>query len=174
MIAASLVRVESWTRHLIPAGVTLVLFVVELLPWAGHDIIPVPSLMLIAIFYWSVRVPALCPPLFALALGLCADLLEMTPLGSQGCVALVISLLARFKAKRLGQQSFITLWSLFALVMLGQSLFLWIGELVLASTTLPPINLLTRALLTVALFPVVARLLLLPAQKLANEAVLVD
>ena len=171
---SGLVRAESWTRQLIPGFATCGLFIAELLPWAGRNPVAMPSLTLIALFYWSIRLPALCPPLFALCLGLAADLLEMTPLGAQGSVALAVALLARAKAKRLGQQSFATLWSLFGVAMLAQSLFVWFAELALASTILPPIPLLTRALLTIALFPVVAKLLLLPAEKLALEVSNVD
>jgi rod shape-determining protein MreD len=164
-----LLRLESWLRLMIPVLVTTGLFFVELLPWSGQTLIGPPSLVLISIFYWSARLPRLCPPLFVLGIGLCADLLETTPFGAQASIALTISLLARHKAKRMGQLSFIALWSLFAIAALGQALFMWLCEIALAHTILPITLLLLRAFLTIGVFPIIAKFLLLPSEKLALE-----
>jgi rod shape-determining protein MreD len=165
---AGLIRLEGWTRHLVPALVSFALLSAQFLPWGGFAGPIVPCLGLMAIFYWSMRVPGVLPPFAALLLGCFGDLLAMTPLGSQGLVFLTIALLAKYRRRRVSGHAFLGLWSVFAVVCVMQQSFLWLTSALVTWTLLPLGPILPQTLSSIILFPLVTRLILLPVERLVT------
>ena len=168
-MSAGSIRIEGWTRHLVPALVTFALLCAQFLPWGGVAGPIVPCLGLMAMFFWSMRVPDAMPPLAALLLGCFGDLLAMTPLGSQGLVFLLLAILGRIRRRRLSGRAFLALWGWFALACLVQQGFVWLAFALLSWTLLPLGPMAPQTLSSLLLFPVVARLVLLPAERLVAE-----
>jgi rod shape-determining protein MreD len=99
-----------------------------------------------------------------------ADLLELTPLGAQGLAFLTVSLWIRSRQRRFTEQNFIQLWASFALIVFLEMLFLWLAEALATGTILPPGRLAMGGLASVVVFPLIVRVLLVPAERLAREA----
>ncbi len=157
-------------RLAVPALVTLALLVAQLLPWTYSGSAMLPSLALMSVFFWSFRLPALFPPVVALLAGAAADLSELTAIGSQTLAFLLVALLAR-RRTRSASASFLRLWAMFATAALGVNTILWLTEAVFGGHVVPPGQVLARTAVTIAVFPVVAKFILLPAERVARNGV---
>jgi rod shape-determining protein MreD len=159
-------RLDQTARKLLPALTTLILGLLVLIPlgvprWGALA----PPLMLASVYYWSLSRPGLLPPSASFALGLYQDLLTGAPLGSGALILVVVQWILRSQQRFLANRPFILLWAGFAPVAAGAALADWVIY-ALFTVTVPPIaDGLVRAALGFALFPVVARLLLIPAHR---------
>jgi rod shape-determining protein MreD len=166
---AGLSRAEAWARLAIPACLVCLLVGLQAMPWPGSPGPAMPCLALMGIVYLSARLPETCPPLFALCIGCCADLLELTPLGAQGLFFLAVTLIIRSRSRRMAERAFISLWGIFSLLALVEMAWLWLLEAVLAETVLPTGQLVLRAMVSILAFPLVIRFLVIPAERLVRD-----
>ena len=155
-------------RAFIPALVTIVFLIVQILPWSRTPDAMVPSFVLMSLFFWSLRAPHFCPPLFACAVGAAADLTELTPLGSQALLFLILTIVLRRHA-RFSELSFLRLWVLFAAICFAVNLALWLIEIVIGGQLVPLSQMIARSAIAAALYPVVARAILSPADRLVKD-----
>ena len=148
-------------RQLLPVIVTLLLAIVQLLPWSRAADAMTPSLVLMSVVFWSLHAPRLCPPLFACLIGAACDLTELTPLGSQALVFLILALELR-RRPRLAGLSFLHQWVLFAGLCLAVNVTLWLIELGIGSHIMPLGQAVARSAIGIVLYPILVRLVLLP------------
>jgi rod shape-determining protein MreD len=154
-------------RLLLPSLITIVLLIAQLLPWNASVDAMTPSFALMATVFWSLRTPKIFPPLFAFLIGGIADLTELTPLGSQAVVFLILRIeLAR--RTRFNGLSFVQLWVFFAAIYLGASLIMWLVELVIGGRIMPLGQMIERTAIAIAIFPIVVRTILMPLEHLVK------
>ena len=168
----SLVRVDQGIRALLPALLTLFLLLLTLLPVGlGHLHYLMPTLPLMAVVYWSLRTPVQFPLWLAFTFGLLADLLDLTPLGLQALLYVLVPLAVSGRRRTLAIRSFPVLWLIFALAALAQLTLFWLAAV--ASAGMAPATgwLYLRGLVSILVFPLVARLLLAPASRLVESHV---
>lgn len=130
-------RLDTVARNLSPFAVTLLLVMAGMVPLHIMDLSPiVPSLALIAIFFWAAHRPDLMPAWVVFLIGLLQDLLTSTPLGV-GVVALLLVYASVTSQNRfLTNASFLLLWCIFTVVAAGAILAMWlltslvVGEIV--------------------------------------------
>jgi rod shape-determining protein MreD len=160
-----------WThlpRQLLPAITTILLVIVQLLPWSRTADAMTPSLALMAIVFWSLNAPGLCPPLFACLVGIVCDLTELTPLGSQGFVFLILAI-ELGRRPRLAALPFLRTWVLFAGLCLAVNCTLWIIEMAIGGHIMPLGQAIARGAIGVALYPLIAGAILLPTSRLCKD-----
>ncbi len=156
-------------RAFIPALLTVALLIVQILPWSRTPDAMMPSLALMSLFFWSLRAPAFCPPLFACAIGVISDLTELTPLGSQALLFLILSIGLHRRA-RWGGLPFFHLWVLFALICLAYNFALFVIESAIGGHFMPLGQAIARTTIAAALYPLLARAILIPAERLAKDS----
>lgn len=165
-------RLDQTARALVP-GLTLVLVtVLALVPLgiSGWSQVT-PPLLLMAIFWWSVHRPSSIPPSVAFLIGLLQDLASGAPIGQSALLLVVTQWVISGQRRFLATQPFLLVWAAFAVVVAVTALVEWICYALL-TVRFPPIEPgLIRAGLGIALFPIVVRLVLLPAQRFANDDV---
>ena len=165
----ALTRIDHWVRNLIPAAVTLMLLTFTILP-LGLGAMPYfrLSLPLMAAVYWSLRLPEQFPLWLVFTFGLLADLLEMTPPGLQALLYMLVPLLVRGRRRVLAVRSFPVLWLVFATAVLAQITLFWLAAF--AGSGMAPAGggLYLRALASILCFPLLAKLVLAPAERLTH------
>lgn len=154
-------RLDKTGRNLAPFAVTVMLALVGLVPVPAPGFAPVaPFLTAIAIYYWAIHRPDLMRPGTAFLIGLLQDLLTGGPLGVNALVLVLIHWTVMNQRRVLMASSFGMMWVGFALVMLGVACVQWLAFSSLNATVLPFKPALFQALLTMAMFPAVAWILI--------------
>lgn len=156
--AAYMWTVQFCWRSL-PFAITLVFMLVSGVPLnLIHDAVPVPNVALASLFFWAINGPSFLPPWAVFLMGAAQDLLSGTPLGFWVLVYLAsygFTLTQRvFFRGRTG----IGAWLGFALVAAFATVFAWLLAMVLFERWLPPGELLLQGLVTLALYPLFARI----------------
>ena len=160
-------RLDRWARLLLPALSVVVLLFAELLPWgmgAGT-----PPLALVGVVFWSLRAPELLPSWFCLAAGILADLAELSPLGTQALIFLLISVGLKGRRRRFAGEPFLRQWLAFGMICMMASLFQWLAQSALSGAWLATGSLLFRTISGLAVYPIVAKSCLLPIEQMARE-----
>ncbi|MBI1206325.1 MAG: rod shape-determining protein MreD [Azospirillum sp.] len=154
-------RVDLAGRSLAPAAVTVMLVLVSMvpLPIPGLDRVS-PALALMSVYYWAIHRPDLLRPSVAFAIGLLNDLLSGDPLGLSALVLVLVLLVVISQRGFFLANSFLLLWWGFTLIVLGAAVVRWTVISLLLGDVVPADAPLFQALLTLALFPVVAWLLI--------------
>ena len=121
------VRMDTWVRHLIPAGVTLFLLLLSTVPlhMPGSSGI-VPLLPLMGVYYWAIFRPDLLPAWVAFLIGLLYDILAGTPLGVYALVLLLVQGVAAAQRKFFLGKSFAVTWWAFGLLAAGALGLAWL------------------------------------------------
>lgn len=157
MNAAFWQRLDQIARNLTPAGLTLVLVVLSVVPThiPGYSRVA-PVLALVSVYHWAIYRPQLLPAVAVFLLGLLQDLLGGAPLGLHAVVFLTVYGLVIWQRRFLVGRSFSIYWFGFALIGLAAAVWSW----ALASAwNLAVLDLRTIAfqyVLTLGLFPVIA------------------
>lgn len=160
-------RLDQTARSLVPALTVLLFVILSVIPvglpgWGELT----PPLSLVAVFYWSIHRPSAVPPSVAFAIGLFQDLVSAGPLGASSLILVTLQWVVSGQRRFLITQPFLVVWGAFAMVAGAAALAEWLAYALL-TFALPPIQAgMLRAALGIALFPIVARLVLLPAQRL--------
>lgn len=119
-----------------------------------------PLFLLMAIYYWTIYRPSIIPSFLLFFLGLGIDFLAGTPLGLQSFVYLVIALLVRGQRRFFFSQSFVMVWSGFALTSLLASLMVWVLYSIGNMNVPPVLPVLGQAFISALLYPLVSLLLI--------------
>ena len=161
MLAAFAQRIEQSARYMLPLA-TIVLFILLSavawpIPYAGSI---VPSLGLIAVYYWSIYRPDLFRPLAAFGCGLLNDTVHSLPLGLTALVFVAVHQLVLRQRRFFAGQTFFMQWTGFAIVVLLVMAAHWI---ILSATNgqwmvFLPLSL--QGLLTIVIYPLPAWLLI--------------
>ena len=158
--------VENTARHQVPWMTTIVLVLMSVpplyLPHYGGIAI---NLSLIGLFYWSVYKPELLHPVTTFLVGLFYDFLAGTPAGMFALIFLVARVLLGIYSKRLRGTTFLPLWVGFSLVVFGTSFVGWLACSLWYGEPLDLASVLFHSILTVAIFPFGAALLIWISRK---------
>lgn len=149
------VRMDTWARHLVPGGVTLLLLLLTAVPtrlpgFAGIA----PMLPLMGVYYWAIYRPDLLPAWAAFLFGLLYDIIAGTPLGVNALVLLLVQGVAASQRKFFLGKSFLVAWWAFGLLAAGASGLEWMLVTVLLGRVIDPSAVFFQYLLTMGLFPV--------------------
>jgi rod shape-determining protein MreD len=153
-------RVDLWARTAVPLALTLFMVILNVVPLRLPDYSELaPSLVLMAVFYWTVHRPDLMRPWSVFLIGLLDDVLSGAPLGVNALILLFVhwAIVAQHKAFR--GQPFVIVWFGFALVALGAVVLELVLAVVVGHGLLDPLALVVQYILTLAIYPPVAFLM---------------
>lgn len=152
---------DGWMRRTLPVLTTLVATLLNLvvIPGAGNGVIA-PSLTLICVVCWSAWRAELLPFVAVFLIGLFEDLLRGTPIGLTALILLIAAGVVRSQAKALNGRPFGILWAVFGVVAFGAGAVQWLVLLLLMGGGVAPWPAVFQFLVTLAIFPPVAWMLL--------------
>ncbi|AWK89036.1 rod shape-determining protein MreD [Azospirillum thermophilum] len=154
-------RLDKAGRNLAPFAVTVMLMLLGMVPVPIPGYTPVaPMLTVISVYYWTIHRPDLMRPGVAFLIGLLQDLLTGGPLGVNALLLVVTQWVVLNQRRVFLSSTFLLLWVGFAMVMLGICFLQWLAFSALNATLLPFNTVLFQGLLTMAIFPSVAWLLI--------------
>ncbi len=98
---------------------TLILALIAgIVPWATDlNRLFIPDVLAPVLFFWCVYQPSFVPLIFVFGLGLTADILDVSALGTQGAAYMVFALLAKSQGSQLVSLGVLFNWGVFALAM---------------------------------------------------------
>jgi rod shape-determining protein MreD len=162
-------RLDIMARHSFPATITVLLMLLCGLPFGFADqAVLLPSVTLGAVFFWSLFRPGSLPPPVVFLLGFLLDLLGYLPIGCGILTLLLVHGMARRWRRMLTQQGFIMVWLAFICVGTGASALIWALTSLLSLRVMPIGPALFQAVLTAALYPALAALLIGAHRTIAN------
>ena len=171
MLTTVLQRMDLTARSLIPLVITVLLVTLSVLPLRLTFLDPVaPDWALMSVQYWSVRRPDQFSPVAVFGVGLYADVLSGAPLGTSAFVLLIVYAVVQSQRRYLMDRSFWVAWVVFLLVAALAGLLEWMLVCALANAVLNPIPSLNQYLFTIALYPLLARLLVLAEKAVPDES----
>jgi rod shape-determining protein MreD len=149
-------------RNLAPPTLTIFLVLINLVPsyLPGLDRVP-PALSLMSIYYWAIHRPDLFRPSVSFTIGLLEDLLNGTPFGLTALSLVLTHWLVVTQRTFFLANTFTALWWGFGLIALGNGVLRWWLSALLAHQPLPVSGGLFQILVTIALFPPLAGLLMI-------------
>jgi len=120
-------RLDLIARNVLPVFVTLLLVMIAMVPLRVPVLTPViPSLPLIAVYYWSVYKPNLMPVWAIFLIGLFHDLLTAGPPGVGILSLLLVYALVESLRRLLVGAGFLSIWLVFVPVAAAASLAAWL------------------------------------------------
>lgn len=120
-------RLDLVARSLFPFALTLLLVMVSIVPLRIPDLSPiVPSLGIIAVYYWVIYRPELMPGWAVFLLGLVQDLLGGGPLGIHALVFLLLVAAVGAQRRFLATGSFAFVWAIFLPVAAATFFLIWL------------------------------------------------
>jgi rod shape-determining protein MreD len=149
-------RLDAAARHAFPASSTLLLMLIVQLPFgfAGQAAI-LPSVVLAAVWFWSLYRPGAMPSPVVFAIGLVLDLLAFQPLGVGVLTLLCVHGLAVTWRRRLAPRPFATVWLSFVPVAALASALTWLLTAALTVQLMPVGPALLQVMLGAALYPAI-------------------
>jgi rod shape-determining protein MreD len=159
-------RFDRFGRNLLPLAVTLclVLFSAVPVPISGYAVV-VPLFPLCAVYFWTINRPQALPPAVVFALGLIQDVLSGTSLGLHAVMLLLAYGMVISQRRFFIGKSFGVIWWGFMLVALIAIVTAWLLASIATGAVIRPGPAGFQFLLTLALYPVMA-LILIGAQRL--------
>lgn len=97
-------------RLLIPAGLSLFLVLLGVVPSVVHGLHLYPEIVILLTCFFVSYSPAIWPLWFGFLIGLLQDLVRGTALGPQALLVMLLTLALRRRAGRLNRQNFRVLW----------------------------------------------------------------
>ncbi len=154
-------KIEQFLRHAAPSLATflLVFLSVTPLPIPSYGAVA-PALPMIAIYYWATHRPDLLPFTVVFVAGLLLDILAGGPLGLHSFVFLICHFLVVTQRRLLVGQPFLFLWCGFVVVQLLATFLEWMAFGIYANDIQSIGPALISGMITMALFPMIAWLLL--------------
>ena len=154
-------RLDQWARNITPAGLTLVLVILSVVPLRipGYaEIAPVLALM--SIYHWAIYRPNLMPLGAVFLLGLLQDLLSGSPVGLYVLVFLTVYGVVLSQRRFFAGRSFIIYWFGFAIIAFGAGVESWLLASLLNLALMDFKLVFFQFLLSLGILPVVAWLFL--------------
>jgi rod shape-determining protein MreD len=150
-------RLDVAARASFPASMTVLLMLISQVPLGidGQAAL-LPAIALCCVWFWSLFRPANLPPPVVFVIGLLMDLLGYLPLGVGVFTLLAVHRIALSLRRSLAPRGFAWIWIAFAGVAAAASLVIWLLVMLLTFRLLSPYPAMFTAVLTVALFPVIA------------------
>lgn len=150
-------RLDLIARNVLPFFVTLLLIMVAMVPLRVPILSPViPSLPLIAVYYWSVYKPTLMPVWAIFLIGLFHDLLAAGPPGVGILSLLLVYGLVQSLRRFLVGTGFLAIWLVFVPVAAAASLSAWLLTSLVETRLFDLEPTLFRYLATIAGYPCLA------------------
>lgn len=148
------VKMDTWVRHSVPFGVTVLLLLLTAIPThiPGFSGIA-PMLPLMGVYYWAIYRPDLLPAWLAFVIGLLYDIVAGTPLGVNALVLLLVQGTAASQRKFFLGKSFAVTWWAFGLLTAGAIGMAWLLLSFLKGRPLDIAPVVFEYLMTLALFP---------------------
>ncbi len=154
-------RLDAIARSATPSLAVLMLVLVSVtpLPIRAYGAVA-PLLPMIGIYYWAIYRPDLLPFVVVFLAGLLLDLLTGAPLGVHSFAFLLCHGLVFTQRHFMVGRSFVALWCGFVVVQLLASLLEWVVFSLYSGAALRLSPALFSGLITIALFPLFAWLLM--------------
>jgi rod shape-determining protein MreD len=150
-------RLDIAARVSVPCGVTVLLMLLTQAPLGiPEQAALLPAVTLCCVWFWSLYRPDHLPAPCVFLLGLAMDLLGYLPLGVGVFTLLAVHGLALAARQPLSHRGFVWGWIVFGAVAGVASLAIWVLVMLLSFRLLSPYPALFMAILTVAIFPILA------------------
>lgn len=150
-------RLDSFARRLTPFGLTLILMLIGLMPFHMPEFSRVvPSLVVVAVYHWSIHRPNLLPASSVFLIGLLQDCLAGTPLGVNILILLTVFGIVLTQQRFFVNKSFAVVWLGFALVSGLASVVGWILISAFNLTLVSPDSMVAQYMITLGVFPLVS------------------
>ena len=150
-------RLDMAARASFPACITVVLMLLTQMPLQlpGQAAL-LPAVALGCVWFWSVYRPGALPPLVVFPIGLAMDLMGYLPLGVGAFTLLAVHGIATAMRRSLSRGGFTWVWIVFAGAATAASLTIWLLVMLLSFRLLPPYPAIFTAIVTIAIFPLLA------------------
>jgi rod shape-determining protein MreD len=150
-------RLDIAARASFPACITILLMLLTEAPlgMAGQATL-LPAVALCSVWFWSLFRPETFPPPVVFAIGLLLDLLGYFPLGAGVFTLLCVHGVALALRRGLARLGFVSIWLVFAVVACAASLLIWLLVMLLTFRVMSPQPAMFMAVLTAAIYPVLA------------------
>ena len=150
-------RLDLIARSLFPFALTLLLVMAAMVPLRVPDLSPiVPSLAIVAIYYWVIYRPDLMPGWAVFLLGLVQDLLGGGPIGVHALVFLLLVAAVGAQRRFLATGSFALVWVVFLPVAAVSFFLIWALFCLNLGMLIDSRSVLFQYLTTVAVYPCLA------------------
>ena len=163
-------RLDILLRNLTPMLVTLCMVVIGIVPLRlpGASFI-VPTLALMAVYYWSLHRTDLLPATAVFVIGFFQDILTGVPIGLNAFILLGVFGICVTQRRFFYNKSFAVVWWGFMVVAAAALLAEWILMSIYLETLISLEPVLFKYLATVALYPPVAWLFVIVQRSLPQE-----
>ena len=150
-------RLDMAARSSFPACITVLLMLLTQIPLQ----LPGQAALLQAVafgcvWFWSVYRPGAMPPPVVFATGLAMDLMGYLPLGVGAFTLLAVHGAAVTMRRSLSRGGFAWVWIVFAGIAAAASVTIWLLVMLLSFRLLPPYPAIFTAVVTIAIFPLLA------------------
>ena len=150
-------RLDGIARSLSPFTLTLLLVMAAMVPLRVPDFAQiVPSMGLIAVYYWVIHRPDLMPAWTVFLLGLLLDLIGGGPLGVNVLVLLLVHGAVGAQQRFFAGGTLVLLWFVFVPVAAGAFFLAWLLNVILFGGMIDPGAAFFQYLTTVAFYPCIA------------------
>lgn len=154
-------RLDLGLRRLLPLGVVVAFIFLNTIPWPLPYFGPiVPSLGLIAVYYWSIHRPDLLRPSMVFACGLLYDYVHFLPFGMTALVYVGVHQLVLHQRRFFVGQAFHMLWAGFAVIVVLVQTAQWLIQSAYDGQWVKLMPVVLQGILTMAVFPLPAWLLI--------------
>lgn len=149
-------RLDALARQLAPFSLAFLLVLIGAVPLRLPHLGEIsPHFALLAVYYWAVHRPGVLPAGAVFVLGLFSDFLGVAPLGVGTAVLLGVYAVTVSQRRFLTGQSFMGVWTGFALVCASSFAVTWLLASLLAGTMIDGRAAVFAAMLNVAIYPAV-------------------
>jgi rod shape-determining protein MreD len=150
-------RLDIFARFSFPTCITVLLMLLTQAPLQipGQAAL-LPSIVLCCVWFWSLFRPDALPPPVVFLIGVLMDLLGYLPLGTGVFTLLAVHGVALALRRSLSRRGFAWIWIVFSAVAAAASLLIWLLAMLLTFRLLPPSPAIFIAVLTIAIYPVIA------------------
>jgi rod shape-determining protein MreD len=150
-------RLDLWARLSFPVAMTFVLAILGAIPLGAPGLPSItPWYTLIAVYYWTIHLPDLMPPVAVFAIGVFQDLILGWPVGLSAVVLLLLKWALMSQRRFLAAMPFLLGWLSFGLVALGTYMIAWMLVSIAKGTTFGPLPILFACLMTIGCFPILS------------------
>ena len=150
-------RLNMVARMLTPSLIAGALVILSVLPLhiPSYSSV-VPSLALMAVFYWTLHRPDLFPAVAVFLVGIFYDILTGGPMGVQAAILLLVYWVTGSQRRLFLRRSFLVVWWGFMMIAGAAAIVQWVLMSMIFGTLIVPQPAVFAFLQTVALYPLFA------------------
>lgn len=150
-------RLDFVARVMTPLLISICLVVFSVVPFRLPDFsFVVPTLALMAVYYWGLHRADLLPAPAIFVIGLLQDILSGGPLGMNTLIFLAVYGICISQRRFFYGKSFLVVWWGFMVVAAGALILEWAVTSALQERLVSPRSISFKYLMTIALYPVLA------------------